>query len=361
MPVALQDPAAYHKRGRILSYDDPEQVNFGDFPGGLKDLATENPTVRQAMIDVYTNWATQIDFDGFRIDTVKHVEHGFWNEFCTALRTAQKARGKKQFVMFGEVFDGNDQLVGSYSQNNELDTPVNFPAKYQVFEDLVANNKYPTRKFETYWDGRTANWSAVPSPNGPTQSALDLPFNFLDNHDVPRFASLSPSVAATEQALFLLMMMPGVPVLYYGTEQGFNGTNDPSNREDLWTSNYNQKHPMYLWIQQITNWRKQYASLRHGTMEFRWLSDRQGTGEDIGIIAFTRTTPGDIVLVVINTSDGGSSSTSFEGNLMPTGLPPGTVLIDQVGGGTPQIVDENGNLELHLSARQNMLLVPTGQ
>jgi glycosidase len=357
VPVALQSPDAYHKRGRVTDWNNEEQVQFGDFPGGLKDLATETPAVRQAMIDVYTRWADVIDFDGFRIDTVKHVEHDFWNVFCSAVRQDQVTRGKKQFIMFGEVFDGDDAKVGSYTQNSELDTTVNFPLKYQVFEDVVKNNVQPTSKFQTFWEGRAANYAAQPALNGPSLAAINVPFNFLDNHDVPRYLSDAPSTATLQQALFLLMTVPGVPMIYYGTEQGFTGANDPSNREDLSTSNYNQNHPLYLWIQQLTALRKKYEPLRHGTLEFRWTSPRQGQGEDIGIIAFTRTTASGAALVVLNTSDSGTSSTSFNGDAMQPGFAPNTALVDVIGGET-YTVDAGGHLQLTLSARQNMLLVP---
>ena len=357
MPVALQSPDAYHKRGRVTDWNNAEQVQYGDFPGGLKDLATETPAVRQAMIDVYTRWADLIDFDGFRIDTVKHVEHEFWNVFCSAVRQNEVTRGKQNFIMFGEVFDGDDAKVGAYTRNSELDTTVNFPMKYQVFEDIVKTNLQPTSKFQTFWEARAANYAAQPALNGPSLAAINVPFNFLDNHDVPRYVSNAPSQATLEQALFLLLTVPGVPMIYYGTEQGFTGANDPSNREDMWTSAYNQKHPLYLWVQKLTTLRQEHEPLRRGSLEFRWTSARQGTGEDIGIIAFTRTTAAGAVLVVLNTSDGGTSSTSFNGDAMQPGFPANTVLVDAIGGQT-YTVDNGGRLQLTLAARQNMLLVP---
>src|SRR6202012_3212024 len=101
VPAVLATSDAFHKRGRVTDWNNGEQVQFGDFPGGLKDLATDTQPVRQAMIDVYTRWADLIDFDGFRIDTVKHVDHGFWSTFCPAVRANEVTRGKKQFIMFG--------------------------------------------------------------------------------------------------------------------------------------------------------------------------------------------------------------------------------------------------------------------
>ncbi|MCC6807356.1 MAG: DUF1966 domain-containing protein [Deltaproteobacteria bacterium] len=355
MPAALAVPEAYNRRGRVTDWNIDEQVLYGDFPGGLKDLNTMNPAVQQAMIEVYTHWAELIDFDGLRIDTVKHVEHEFWRVFCQAVRDHAIARGKKEFVMFGEIFDGNDEKVSAYTHDGELDAVVNFPAKYQVFEDVIKKNTEPTKKVQTYWELRAKNYPAFPHENGPSVSPANLPFNFLDNHDVPRFLSDAPSQAALEQALFMLMAMPGVPVIYYGTEQGYKGENDPSNREDLWLSHYDQAHPLYVWIKRLAGFRKDLEPLRRGAMVFKWVTERR-TGEDAGILAFARTTQGQEVLVVMNTLDAGTSSTSFEGAGMPTGFPGKTTLKDLVTGQT-YTTDDNGAVKLSLKARQNMLLV----
>ncbi len=355
MPEALQTPDAFNRRGRVTNWDDEQQVIYGDFPGGLKDLNTENPAVRRTMIDVYTRWAELIDFDGFRIDTVKHVEHDFWREFCQAVRDHAALRGKQNFVMFGEIFDGNDVKVSSYTRNGELDAVVNFPAKYQVFEDIIKWNREPTKKLQTYWEARAKLYAPFPHESGPTTGPANLPFNFLDNHDVPRFLSDAPSVAALDQALFLLLTMPGVPIIYYGTEQGFTGANDPSNREDLWQLGYDRKHPQYQWIKTVAGLRREYPALRRGGMSFRWTSERR-TGEDAGILAFTRTLSDSQVLVVLNTLDAGMSVTAFEGAPMNAGFGPGVELIDRIEGGT-YTTDARGTLVLELRARQNMLLV----
>ena len=66
-----------------------EQETKGDFPGGLKDLDTDNPDVKEALIRAFEYWIEVADFDGFRIDTVKHIDRpeidrnvrGFWGDF----------------------------------------------------------------------------------------------------------------------------------------------------------------------------------------------------------------------------------------------------------------------------------------
>ena len=87
VPEALNDVTMYHNRGN--STWEGESVTFGDFDG-LDDLMTEDPRVAETMTDIYTTW---MDFgiDGFRIDTVKHVDFAFWQTFTSALVDHQAA------------------------------------------------------------------------------------------------------------------------------------------------------------------------------------------------------------------------------------------------------------------------------
>jgi alpha-amylase len=87
--------------GRVTDWSDREQVKLADFPGGLKDINTENPVVRAALIDIFSDWITKTNIDGYRIDTVKHVEDEFWQEFCPAIRDHAAALGKDNFLLYG--------------------------------------------------------------------------------------------------------------------------------------------------------------------------------------------------------------------------------------------------------------------
>src|SRR5690606_17623939 len=44
--------------------------------------------------------------------------------------------------------------------------------------------------------------------------------SFIDNHDVERFLAAG-SEPGLRQALLAMFTLPGIPVIYYGTEQGF--------------------------------------------------------------------------------------------------------------------------------------------
>ena len=77
----------------------------------------------------------------------------------------------------------------------------------------------------------------------------------MDNHDNPRFLNLNPSTTALKNELTLVIMGDWIPIVYYGTEQGFNGGSDPNNRESLWP-HMSTEHPLYKFIQKLAQFRK---------------------------------------------------------------------------------------------------------
>jgi glycosidase len=372
----------YHRRGRITNYADRDQVQLGDFPGGLKDVATERDDVRAAMTATFARWIKMADFDGFRIDTLKHVEHEFWQSFCPAIRTYAAGGAipdptqldtpgasvppldvpKPKFFMFGESFDGNDDLNGSYTRPNEVDSVFHFAQKFSVF-DAVFKNGGGTKAIEDQLVRTEMKYGAVPQPDGVGVAPKDTLVNFLDNHDVARFLFDKPSPPALRNALSFLLTEQGIPCIYYGTEQEFVGGNDPTNREPLWTSGYDTTNATFKHIQRLIRVRKAYAPLRRGTMDVKWSSDRVATEQDAGIFAFERSLGGKTVLVVINTSDGKTSETSAAlqgGGPMATTFPDGTRLAEVLSDDPAAMatVGTGGTLTVSVPARGAKIFVP---
>jgi glycosidase len=369
-PGILGTARAYHGNGRILNYNDPQQVLLGDFPGGLKDVATEVQEVRDTMVDAYARWAELADFDGFRIDTVKHVEHGFWQAFAPAVRSRLGAEGKGKFFLFGEAFDGDDALLGSFTKNNELDSVVYFSQHYSVYRDVFeyAHDKTlqkGTQQIADLWGKQTTNYATTPPANGIGVPANKALVSFLDNHDVARFLfDAAGDKAALRNALTLLMTEQGIPCLYYGTEQEFAGGNDPSNREVLWQTGFATSGDTFRHFAKLARLRKAYDALRVGDTKVRWSSTHVGTEEDAGVFAFERTggDAGDkYALVVLNTNDFKTSSTSAGTSVMKIGRTGGTLVdvLDPALATYP--VGADGSLKLSPAAQAAMVLVPQEQ
>lgn len=359
-PPIFQDPLSYNRRGRVIDWNDREQVVYGDFPGGLKDVNTLRPEVQAEMVRVYTDWVLAADLDGFRIDTLKHVEHEFWQVFARGVRERLAAAGKENFLMFGEAFDGDDVLVGSYTAPGEMDSVFYFPQKFQVFDDVFARGG-PTANVQRLHEQRDANYSSEPQPGGigvpPTQALV----NFIDNHDVPRFLFTNPDPRALRAALAYLLTEDGIPCIYYGTEQDYFGGNDPSNREPLWWSGYDTTGETFRFIARMTRMRLRYRALTRGDFTIRWATDRTGDAADAGILAFERATAdGQQAIVVINAQGAHDSTTAHEDAAMEVGVPGGSVLVDALTGDR-HTVGADRTMRLTVPPFGAMILIPESQ
>ncbi|HEY4181602.1 MAG TPA: alpha-amylase family glycosyl hydrolase [Kofleriaceae bacterium] len=350
----FDDPSWYNRKGRVYvwwhegDYSKDfvrEQETTGDFPGGLKDLNTDNPDVKEALIKSFEYWIEVADFDGFRIDTVKHIDRpeiarnvrGFWGDFTDAMRAKAKSLGKQNFFIFGEGFDGNDDLIGSYTWGGSdaagsfgrFDSMFYFSQKYRGIDAVFGSNQ-PTKNLECLLDSRYGKpqdpWCATNGYSvGPTWGAtahatsenggVGLPpnqllVNFLDNHDLPRFLFEKANSDVLVPALLYLMTWDGIPCVYYGTEQKFHGGVDPKNREDMWRGNdddgyapFSEDNPTFNLTKAMIQMRKDNVALRRGTVSPTWSTTVAGARRDAGIFAFERVTPEQTVLVVINAGD----------------------------------------------------------
>ena len=221
VPSWLNDATLYHNRGNTTFVD--EDSYYGDF-FGLDDLFTEHPTVVNGMIDIYKTWIGELGIDGFRIDTMKHVNDEFWQKFGPEVLAYAKSQGKSEFFMFGEVFDTSRPFTSQYTTKNKMQAVLDFP--FQDAARNFASKSQPTEQLRTFF--RNDDWYTDADSN-----VYQLP-TFLGNHDMGRIgyfvnadnagASESELVARDRLAHELMYFSRGNPVIYYGDEQGFTGT-----------------------------------------------------------------------------------------------------------------------------------------
>ena len=229
-PLWLNDPTLYHNRGFDPGWPAGEPAVYMDF-GDLDDLMTENQIVVDGMIDIYQAW-TDLGIDGFRIDTVKHVDFVFWEELTQAI----KSYAKDDFFMFGEVYDADARLLSPYVRTTDMNSVLDF-----AYQSSALN----------YAKGFTAQglaglFAADDYYTTAGSSASSLP-TFLGNHDMGRIGFLLGDSAERQQraefAHELMFLTRGQPVVYYGDEQGFVGDGgDKDARENMFVSQV----PSYL-------------------------------------------------------------------------------------------------------------------
>ena len=141
MPAWLNDVTLYHNRGDTTFVG--ENSLYGDF-FGLDDLFTENPRVVQGMIDVYETWIADFGVDGFRIDTMKHVDDAFWQRFAPEVLAFARAQGKREFLMFGEVFDTTKTFTSHFTTRDRVQAVLDFP--FQAAAQRFAANSGADRR-----------------------------------------------------------------------------------------------------------------------------------------------------------------------------------------------------------------------
>lgn len=218
VPAWLNDPTIYHNRGDTTWSG--ESVTLGDF-SGLDDLMTEDPRVVEGFIDVYTDWM-DLGVDGFRIDTVKHVNPEFWQAFTAALDAHAEQIGNDDFFAFGEVYDADPNVLSPYVRELGLDGVLDFGFQAAALD--FVNGAGSTHLAEVF--------GADPEYTTAVGDARALP-TFLGNHDMGRIGFLVRDQDALARDLLaheLLFLARGQPVVYSGDEQGFVGTGDGTDR-----------------------------------------------------------------------------------------------------------------------------------
>ncbi len=160
---------------------------------------------------------------------------------------------------------------------------------------------------------------------------------FLENHDNPRFPSLTSDLALVKNAIAFTILSDGVPIVYQGQEQHFSGNGDPSNREALWFSGYSTTSPLYRFIAAINQIRNQAVYLSSGYVTYKaWI-----LYSDSNTIATRKGFDGNqIISVFTNKGANGNSYTLTLGN---TGYTSGE-LVMEILTCTAVTVDNSGNL-----------------
>ncbi len=225
VPDWLNDVTVYHNRGD--STWSGESVTYGDFVG-LDDLMTEDPRVVDGFTEIYQAW---MDFgiDGYRIDTAKHVNFGFWEEWTQRI-DAHAADVNPDFFTFGEVYDGDARLLAPYSRDTGMDATLDFAFQGAATSFAKGFTTATLAQFFATDDYHTT----------PQSSAVDQP-TFVGNHDMGRIGYLlagsGDELARSGLAHDLMFLSRGQPVVYYGDEQSFAGIgNDKSARQTLFAS-----------------------------------------------------------------------------------------------------------------------------
>ena len=272
------------------------------------DFLASNEALEE-MSDNAVWWLKETGADGFRHDAVKHVPNEFWRLLTQKLKKEVEAFRDVPVYQIGETF-GSYDLISSYVNNGQLSSQFNF----NLYDVAIPTFTNPSASFSGLDKEMQKTFSVY--------GTLHLMGNIMDSHDKNRFMAYADGDldvsewSAVEQGwnnppvvdnkssykkaeLYYTYMnsIPGLPVIYYGSEFGMSGASDPDNRrmmrfDEQLNKNENE---MLSKVQKIVNIRKEHSAFRYG--DFYTLIADENT------YAFMRSDFNERRLVVLNKNE----------------------------------------------------------
>ena len=285
--------SAYDK---YASEYDKEHFVRGWFTQDMPDLNLSNDIVLDYMTQMSIWWIETTGIDAFRIDTYPYAGVEYMQEWQRRMYAEYP-----QFPILSEAWVGEIE----YTAKMQSDNLAAIPESTMTFMDFAFQRRL----------------SETPIKNKAREIyshfALDFvyknPHNllaFLDNHDVVRWLFSHPSVEGLKQAIGLLLTIPRIPQIYYGTEILMSGDgkgkSDGNMRQDYHWDRFltAEQKDFQVYIAKLLKWRRGCKAITEGEMMhfvpldgkvyvyFRYLKDDNGNINDANV-----------VMVVVNFSE----------------------------------------------------------
>lgn len=282
----------------------------GWFVSGMPDLNQRNPHLMKYLIQNSIWWIEEAGIDGIRMDTYPYADAKAMGDWVDAVLAEYP-----DFNIVGECWFAQPQIEATWQAgsplaaksigNSHLPTVMDFPFM------LMNANMAPYTEETTEWDGGFHKLYQHLSADY-IYPDISKVLRFLDNHDTNRYILETPeSLDAWKQGVTLLLTLPGIPQLYYGTELLMAGDRTPGDgnvRRDVpggfagdsvnaftREGRTSLQNEAYDYIAALNNWRKSNTAAANGKMKHfaPWS----------GIYLFTRENGDDKYIVALNGTD----------------------------------------------------------
>ena len=306
-PSDFQTSGTFTREGHINNFDSFPEYADGDFYG-LKDLHhgrrsmvngvdqiddySVSPTLRN-LCEAYRFWIAFADLDGFRLDTVKHMDPGAARFFASVIHEFTEAIGKENFYIIGEITGGREFAFDRLEVTG-LDAALGISDERLKMTGVVKGETSPSEYFDIFRNSLLVRKDSHVWFRDKVVTSVDDHDHVDQGQQKHRFcaggyASLALAVTAMNATTL------GIPCIYYGTEQQFDGegSGDASDRyirEAMFGGSFgafrsrgrhffNENHPVYRELFKIHQLRRQWLPLRRGRQFLRQIS---GNGVDFG-------------------------------------------------------------------------------
>jgi glycosidase len=347
-PAEFQDGSIFTRKGAINDWDRDPEYREGDF-FDLKDIDlglddADNfaaTTGLDALCAVYKFWIAFADLDGYRVDTVKHMGDGPTRYFASTIHEFAQSLGKENFLLVGEVTGGRAKAFKTV-ETTGLDAALGIDDVQDKLEYLIKGYRNPRDYFDLFRN-------SLQVQKDSHVWFRDKVVTMIDDHDQIRKGNQKARFCANDEgeklilaAMALNLCTLGIPCIYYGSEQGFDGAGggDRYIREAMFGGAFgpfrsrgrhcfDEKSPIYGELARIVTIRQQKIALRRGRQYLRQIS---GDGVSFGfpfvvgdrmrsIVAWSRLFLDAEILLAVNTdaAHSGSAWITIDNNLHHAG------------------------------------------
>jgi cyclomaltodextrinase / maltogenic alpha-amylase / neopullulanase len=228
----------------------------------LVKLNLRNPAVREHLLAAVSSWIERFGIDGLRLDVADGLDPDFLRELAAHCR-----RLRPDFWLMGEVVHGDYR---KWTHPGGLDSTTNYEAYKGLWSSLNDRNYFEIAYSLNREFGADGIYRGLPL------------YNFTDNHDVDRAASVLKEPAHLYPLYALLMTMPGVPSIYYGSEVGIAARKEPGTDAalrpalDIGALAHESPHrELYAVIKRLVNLRHRHAALMIGDYSQLYVAHEQ--------------------------------------------------------------------------------------
>ena len=267
-----------------ISFDGNSCYNDGFWYEGweghfeLVKLNLQNPAVVDYLMECVKYWIDEFDIDGLRLDVAYSLDHNFMRRLRSYTQEL-----KPDFALIGEVLFGDYNII----VNDEmLHSCTNYECYKGLYSSFNSMNMFEIAH-SLHRQFGSDQWCIYRGKHLMT---------FVDNHDVTRLASILTNKKHIPLAYGLLMGMPGIPCLYYGSEWAEQGEKAPDNDYALRPC-FEEPKPNELteFIKKLIRVRQESDALCNGAYKNVVIQNHQ--------LVFERCSEKERVIVAINSAD----------------------------------------------------------
>ncbi|WP_078547896.1 glycoside hydrolase family 13 protein [Litchfieldia alkalitelluris] len=270
----------FHIRSLPVETDPVPNYDTFAFTYMMPKLNTENPDVKNYLLDVGRYWIEEFNIDGWRLDVANEVDHQFWREFRIAIKTL-----KPEAYILGEIW--HDSMP--WLQGDQFDAVMNYPFTTAVL-NFFAKSTINVTEFTNSLSNVLHSY-----PNNVNEVA----FNLLDSHDTPRILTIADKNKEKVKLLYLFQMsFIGTPCIYYGDEIGMTGEQDPGCRKCMEWDIEKQDLDLFAHVQKLLTLRKKYPEFGNGG-DFTLIKAEDSTN----FLIYAKTSNERTIYFVINNSE----------------------------------------------------------